>query len=89
MAVGFPIFLLEREKYRKRERRYVRPIFTSGDPAVAHRFALDAGINYLFIGRRELEVRGGRLQALWDSPALWKQVFSNRDVSIFQVLSYD
>ena len=86
MAVGFPIFLLEREKYRRRERRWVRPVFTSEDPAEAHRFAVDAGIDYLFIGRRELEIRGGRLRKFWESPALFEQVFSNREVSLFRVL---
>jgi hypothetical protein len=86
MAVGFPIFLLDPEKYRRRERRWVRPVFTSEDPLEAHRFAVDAGINYLFIGRRELEVRGERIRKLWEAPALFEQVFSNRDVSVFRVV---
>jgi hypothetical protein len=86
MAVGFPIFLLEREKYRRRERRWVRPVFTSEDPTEAHRFAVDAGIDYIFIGRRELEVRGERLRKLWEAPALFDRVFSNREVSVFRVV---
>lgn len=86
MAVGFPIFLLEREKYRRRERRWVRPVFTSEDPAEAYRFAVDAGIDYIFIGRRELEIRGDRLRKFWESPAFFERVFSNRAVSIFRVL---
>jgi hypothetical protein len=86
MAVGFPIFLLEREKYRRRERRWMRPVFISEDPAEAHRFAVEAGIDYLFIGGRELEIRGDRLRKFWESPAFFEQVFSNREVSIFRVL---
>jgi hypothetical protein len=86
MAVGFPIFLLEREKYRRRERRSVRPIFISEDPDEAHRFAVDAGIDYLFVGRRELEVRGELLRKFWETPALFERVFSNRDVSVFRVV---
>jgi hypothetical protein len=86
MAVGFPIFLLEREKYRRRERRRVRPVFISEDAAEAHRLAMSAEIDYIFIGRRELEIRGDRLRKFWESPSFFEQVFSNRDVSIFRVL---
>jgi len=85
MAVGFPIFLLDLQKYRARERRQVRPIFTSGNPSEAHRLAVEAGIDYLFVGRRELEVRGERLRELWEAPELFEEVFSNRDVTVFEV----
>jgi hypothetical protein len=86
MAVGFPLFLLGPEKYRRRERRWVRPVFTSEDPAEAHRFAVDAGIDYIFVGRREMEIRGVRLRKFWESPELFERVFSNREVSVFRVL---
>jgi hypothetical protein len=86
MAVGFPIFLLERGKYRRRERRSVRTIFISEDPDEAHRFAVDAGIDYLFVGRREIEVRGELLRKFWEAPALFERVFSNREVSVFRVV---
>jgi hypothetical protein len=86
MVVGFPIFLLEREKYRRRERRHVRPIFTSEDSTHAHRLAIEAGVDYLFIGQRELEVRGELLRKIWESPRLFREAFSNRDVTVFEVV---
>ncbi len=86
MAVGSPIFLLDLGKYRVRERREVRPIFTSGDPMEAHRLASGLGIDYLFLGPRELQTRGERLLPLFESPALFRSVFSNRGVTILAVL---
>ena len=86
MAVGFPIFLLEGEKYRIRERRHVRPIFTSGDPIEAHRRAVVMGIDYLVVGRRELEVRGERVRGLWSARDGFEPVYESRDVTVFQVL---
>ncbi|HLE69644.1 MAG TPA: hypothetical protein VJH87_08185, partial [Vicinamibacteria bacterium] len=86
MAVGNPIFLLDLRKYRVRERREVRPIFTSGDPFVAHRLATDLGIDYLFLGSRELQMRGERLRRLFDSPALFRTVFANPGVTILAVV---
>jgi hypothetical protein len=86
MAVGFPVFLLEPQKYRRRERRYVRPIFLLADPDEAHRRAREAGIDYLFIGRRELEVRGDGLRGLWEAPERFRKAYSNKDVTVFEVL---
>lgn len=86
MAVGNPIFLLDLRKYRVRERREVRPIFTSGDPFDAHRHATGLGIDYLFLGSRELEARGERLRKLFESRALFRPVFSNSGVTILAVL---
>ncbi len=86
MAVGFPIFLLEGEKYRIRERRHVRPIFTSGDPIEAHRRAVVMGIDYIVVGRRELEVRGERVRGLWSARDGFEPVYESRDVTVFQVL---
>jgi hypothetical protein len=86
MAVGNPIFLLDLRKYRVRERREVRPIFTSGDPFEAHRLATGLGIDYLFLGSREVQTRGERLRGLFESPALFRTVFSNRGVTILAVV---
>jgi hypothetical protein len=86
MAVGFPIFLLEPYKYRRRERRTIRPIFLLADPTEAHRRAHEAGIDYLWIGRRELEVRGEGLQGLWEAPNLFRKAFTSRNVTVFEVL---
>jgi hypothetical protein len=86
MAVGNPIFLLDLRKYRVRERREVRPIFTSGDPLEAHRLATGLGIDYLFLGSRELQMRGERLRRLFESEALFRTVFSNRGVTILAVV---
>jgi hypothetical protein len=86
MAVGSPIFLLDLRKYRVRERREVRPIFTSGDPFEAHRLATGLGIDYLFVGSRELQTRGERLRKLFESEALFRTVFSNPGVTILAVV---
>jgi hypothetical protein len=86
MAVGSPIFLLDLRKYRARERREIRPIFTSGDPFEAHRLATGLGIDYLFLGSRELQTRGERLRKLFESPALFRKVFSNSGVTILAVV---
>jgi len=86
MAVGSPIFLLDLRKYRVRERREVRPIFTSRDPFEAHRLATGLGIDYLFLGSRELQTRGGRLRKLFESKALFRPVFSNPGVTILAVV---
>lgn len=87
MAVGFPIFLLDLQKYRRRERRDVRPIFTAGDASEAHRKALILGIDYIFVGQQETRARGELLRPLFEAPALFEQVFDNRGVSIWRVLS--
>jgi hypothetical protein len=86
MAVGSPIFLLDLRKYRVRERREVRPIFASGDPFEAHRLATGLGIDYLFLGSRELQTRGERLRTLFESEALFRPVFSNPGVTILAVV---
>ena len=87
MAVGFPIFLLDLQKYRRRERRDVRPIFVSGDAAEAHRLALDSGIDYIFVGQQEMLVRGELLRPLFEAPQRFERVFANNGVSIWRVLS--
>ncbi len=84
MAVGFPIFLLDNRKYRKRERQ-LRPIFVSRDPVRAHELALEAGIDYLVIGTREVAVRGELVRKLWEAPELFREVYSNDGATIFQV----
>ena len=86
MAVGSPIFLLDQRKYRVRERRKVRPIFTAVDPAEAHRLAVESGIDYLFVGRRELDVRGERLRQLWDAPNQFEVSFTKGDATVFAVV---
>ena len=73
MAVGFPIFLLDLQKYRARERRQVRPIFAAGDADEAHRLATELGIDYLFIGATELRTRGERLRELFEAPLLFRR----------------
>jgi hypothetical protein len=82
MAVGSPIFLLDLRKYRVRERREVRPIFASGDPEEAYRLATNLGIDYLFLGARELQARGERLRRLFESEERFRTVFSNPGVTI-------
>ncbi len=84
MAVGFPIFLLDNRKYRKRERQ-LRPIFVSRDPVRAHQLAMEAGIDYLVIGTREVAVRGELVRKLWEAPELFHEVYSNAGATIFQV----
>ncbi len=84
MAVGFPIFLLDNRKYRKRERQ-LRPIFVSRDPVRAHELASEAGIDYLVIGTREVAVRGELVRKLWEAPWLFREVYSNAGATIFQV----
>ena len=85
MAVGYPIFLLDLPKYRIRERRHVRPIFLEPDALEAHRKAVKSQINYLIVGRRELEIRGEGVRKFFEAPKLFRQVFSNDSVTIFQV----
>jgi hypothetical protein len=85
MAAGSPLFLLDLRKYRARERREVRPIFTSGDAKDAHRRAVALGIDYLFLGPPELQTRGERVRSLFESPDLFPKVFSNRAVTILAV----
>jgi hypothetical protein len=86
MAVGSPIFLLDLRKYRVRERREVRPIFTSGDPEEAYRLATGLGIDYLFLGARELSTRGERLRKLFESRKLFETVYANPGVTILAVI---
>jgi hypothetical protein len=86
MAVGSPIFLLDLRKYRTRERRYLRPIFSSPSAEDAHRLALSLGIDYLFLGASELQARGEHLRKLFESPELFRPVFSNRGVTVLEVL---
>jgi hypothetical protein len=86
MAVGSPIFLLDPGKYRVRERREVRPIFVSADPVEAHRLARRLGIDYLFIGARELQVRGERLRKLFEVEDLFREAYANPGVTILEVV---
>lgn len=88
MAVGSPIFLLDLRKYRIRERRYVRPIFSLASAGEAHRLALSLGIDYLFLGAAELEVRGEHLRKLFEAPELFHPVFSNDGVTVLEVLRH-
>ncbi|HXV62939.1 MAG TPA: hypothetical protein VEK15_19730 [Vicinamibacteria bacterium] len=88
MAVGFPIFLLDVVKYRARERRRVRPIFTSGDAAEAHRLARELGIDYIFIGAAEVRTRGERVRALIEASNAFRPVYENEEVSILEVVSH-
>ena len=86
MAVGFPIFLLDLQKYRVRERRHVRPIFNSGDAVEAHRLALELGIDYLVIGARELRVRGERVRPLFEAEDRFRVVFESGPTTVLEVL---
>jgi hypothetical protein len=85
LAVGFPIFLLDNRKYRARERR-LRPVFVSSDAEEAHRLAREAGIDYLIIGSREVTVRGEGVRKLWEAPEFFREVYANRQATVFQVL---
>ena len=87
MAVGFPIFLLDLQKYRQRERRYARPIFNSGDAAEAHRKARELGIDYLVIGAAELRVRGERTRPLFEAEDRFRTVFESDGVAVLAVLT--
>ena len=87
MAVGFPIFLLDLQKYRQRERRHVRPIFNSGDAAEAHRKARELGIDYLVIGAAELRVRGERTRPLFEAEDRFRTVFESDGVAVLAVLA--
>jgi hypothetical protein len=86
MAVGTPIFLLDRGKYRVRERRHVRPIFGAASAEDAHRLARELGIDYLFVGARELQVRREGLRKLFESKLLFRIVFSRGSVTVLEVL---
>ena len=87
MAVGFPIFLLDLQKYRARERRHVRPIFNSGDAVEAHRLALELGIDYLVIGAQELRVRGERVRPLFEAEDRFRVVFESGPTTVLEVLA--
>ena len=87
MAVGFPIFLLDLQKYRQRERRHARPIFNSGDAAQAHRKARELGIDYLVIGAAELRVRGERTRPLFEAEDRFRTVFESDGVAVLAVLA--
>ncbi len=87
MAVGFPIFLLDLQKYRQRERRHARPIFNSGDAAEAHRKARELGIDYLVIGAAELRVRGERTRPLFEAEDRFRTVFESDGVAVLAVLA--
>jgi hypothetical protein len=86
MAVGTPIFLLDRGKYRVRERRQVRPIFGAATATDAHRLARELGIDYLFVGARELQVRREGLRKLFESKLLFRIVFARGSVTVLEVL---
>ncbi|MGH9463270.1 MAG: hypothetical protein ACRD1X_18855, partial [Vicinamibacteria bacterium] len=85
LAVGFPIFLLDNRRYRVLERR-LRPIFVSSDAEEAHRLAREAGIDYLIIGSREVTLRGEGVRKLWEAPEFFREVYANRQATVFQVL---
>ncbi|MFQ5790153.1 MAG: hypothetical protein ACE5JI_06705 [Acidobacteriota bacterium] len=85
MSVGFPIFLLDLRRYRARERREIRSIFTSPDAETAYRLAKAARIDYLFVGRQELAIRGDRVRKLWEAPEYFRPVFANQQVTVFEV----
>ena len=87
MAVGFPIFLLDLQKYRVRERRQVRPIFNSGDVIEAHRLARELGIDYLVIGTQELRVRGERVRPLFEAEDRFRVVFEAGRTTVLEVLA--
>ena len=87
MAVGFPIFLLDLQKYRVRERRHVRPIFNSGDIIEAHRLARELGIDYLVIGAQELRVRGERVRPLFEAEDRFRVVFESGRTTVLEVLA--
>lgn len=86
MAVGFPIFLLELRKYRVRERRHVRPIFTSGDSAEAYRRARVLGIDYIVIGAEEVRTRGELVRPLFEAEERFRVAFASGDTTVLKVL---
>ena len=87
MAVGFPIFLLDLQKYRQRERRHARAIFNSGDAAEAYRKARELGIDYLVIGAAERRIRGERTRPLFDAKDRFRIVFESDGVAVLAVLA--
>lgn len=87
MAVGFPIFLLDLQKYRTRERRYVRPIFASGRAEEAHERARELGIGYLVIGSQEIQTRGERVRPLFEAEESFRVVFSRGETAVLEVLA--
>lgn len=86
MAVGFPIFLLDLQKYRVRERRQVRPIFTSGDAERAHRRARELGIDYVVVGAEEIRTRGELVRPLFESAARFRVAFTSGETTVLEVL---
>jgi hypothetical protein len=87
MAVGFPIFLLDLQKYRARERREVRPIFNSAEPDEAHRLARALGIDFLVVGAQELRVRGELVRPLFEADDRFQVVFERGETSVLEVLA--
>ena len=87
MAVGFPIFLLDLQKYRQRERRHARPIFNSGDAAEAYRKARELRIDYLVIGAAERRIRGERTRPLFEAGDRFRIVFESDGVAVLAVLA--
>ena len=87
MAVGFPIFLLDLQKYRVRERRQVRPIFNTGDVIEAYRLARELGIDYVVVGAQELRVRGERVRPLFEAQDRFRVVFESGRTTVLEVLA--
>jgi hypothetical protein len=84
MAYGYPIFLLNPAKYQARARR-LHFIFSSDDPEAAHRLAVEAGIDYLFIGPPETRRPENRSRKFWEAPAFFEKAFENAEITIFRV----
>lgn len=87
MAVGFPIFLLDLQKYRMRERRQVRPIFISRDAAEGHRLARELGIDYIIVGAQELRVRGELVRPLFEAEDRFRVVFERGETTVLEVVA--
>ena len=64
----------------------MRPIFNSGDALDAHARALTMEIDYIVVGRQELNTRGDLVRPLFESEERFRTVYENDGVSVLEVI---
>ena len=84
MAGGLPISMVPLEKYETASRE-VKTVFTAESGQAAHKRAVEAGIDYLFVGQPEREANPQLMDRLGQRPDLFQPVFHNNTISIYFV----
>jgi hypothetical protein len=82
MAAGLPISMVPLAPYQAASER-VRAIYGEHDPDAAYRRAAELGIDYLLVGRPERLSFPGFEEMARSSPARFREVFHNTEVTIF------